>query len=131
MRPSTAVLSLVTLAAGAGGGWAAYELAGEPTETTATTAVADESPTTGARGTRVRWAPCEPPAVLRGNTCVTSVVRTVVLPAPAAAPRVPATGSAPATPAYQGDGDEGYDDADDHEEDEADDHDDEDHDEDD
>ena len=133
MRPSTAVLSLVTLAAGAGGGWAAYELAagdGEPTGasgTTGTTAVVDEAPATVVPGTRLRWAPCRPPAELQGNTCVTSVVRTVVLPGPAAAaatsPAPPKAASvAPAAPSYQGDDDESDDDEadDDHEEDDED-----------
>lgn len=31
-------------------------------------------------GTRFVWAPCEPPAVLKHNVCVTRVVRTVTVP---------------------------------------------------
>lgn len=51
--------------------------------------------------TRVRWAPCKPPAVRQGKVCVTEEVRTVVVPAPAAAPA-----PAPAAPVSHTDRDD-------------------------
>ncbi|GAA2146835.1 hypothetical protein GCM10009844_23440 [Nocardioides koreensis] len=49
-------------------------------------------------GSAFRWAPCRPPAHLEHGVCVTDVVRTVVVPAPAA----PAVPVAPGTATAQG-----------------------------
>ena len=108
MRPSSAVLAAVTLLVGVSGGVLAYDLAsraGESTPPTGPTAAAvsvDGVSARTERGTRVRWAPCKAPAVLRGDTCVTKVVRTLTLPA---APSAVGTAGAAAVPASQDDAD--------------------------
>lgn len=92
MRPITALLTATVLAVGLGGGAAAYRMASVPAETTRAAAVtvprAEPAPAATPapirKATRFRWAPCKPPAVRQGRACVTEVVRTVVLAAPAA-----------------------------------------------
>jgi hypothetical protein len=57
------------------------------------------------QGTHFRWAPCVAPAHLENGVCVTDVVHTVVVPAPAApaAPAAPYAAARQATqPAAQG-----------------------------
>lgn len=84
--------------------------------------------------TRFEWAPCEPPAELRGDECVTQVVQTVTLPsAPSGG------GSSSGDDNHQGGGsgddydepeashDDDGDDDDDHEDDEGEDHEEEEH----
>lgn len=48
------------------------------------TSPADDTTTADVVKPRKRWAPCEPPTVLEGRECVIDVVRTAILPAPAA-----------------------------------------------
>lgn len=126
MRPSTAVLSAFVVITGVAGGSVAYELASTvgpagSTATEITAALDEEEATTVPRPRlrlRLRWAPCKAPAVLHGDTCVTRVVRTVVLPDTGAAAST-ASGGVAATPAYQdddGDRDERFDDDEDRDE---------------
>jgi hypothetical protein len=73
--------------------------------------------------THFRWAPCKAPAVQQGDACVTQVVNTVVVPAPAA-PGVPSShGDDDGYPSGGGD-DDAYDDDDQYDDDEYDDDDD-------
>lgn len=116
MRPSTAVVSAFVVITGVAGGSVAYELASTvgPAGSTASeiTAALDEEEATTVPRPRLRWAPCKAPAVLHGDTCVTIVVLTGVLPDTGAAAST-ASGRVAATPAYQdddGDRDERLDD---------------------
>ena len=97
MKTIPALLFAAVLAVGLLGGVAAYQAASGPAAAGSSAASpADAGTTPTAERTRhvrpkVRWAPCQPPAVRQGKACVTEEVRTVVVPAPApAAPAAPA-----------------------------------------
>jgi hypothetical protein len=47
-------------------------------------------------GPTFRWAPCQKPAVRQGRACVTTVTRTVTLPAPVTVAPAPVRAAAPA-----------------------------------
>ncbi len=85
--------------AGVAGGVAVYQVtAPAPTEHAAPEAVA-ATPKARAAKSETRYAPCRPPSVLEAGKCVTTAVRTVTLPAPAApAPEAPSSGSGAAAP---------------------------------
>jgi hypothetical protein len=71
--------------AGVAGGVAVYQITA-PAEMefeAAAPAVAATPKARAAKG-ETRYAPCRPPSVLEGGKCVTTAVRTVTLPAPAA-----------------------------------------------
>jgi hypothetical protein len=83
--------------AGVAGGVAVYQITA-PAEMefeAAAPAVAATPKARAAKG-ETRYAPCRPPSVLEGGKCVTTAVRTVTLPAPAA--------PAPASAASSGSG---------------------------
>ena len=92
--------------AGVAGGVAVYQVtAPAATEHAAPEAVA-ATPKARAAKSETRYAPCRPPSVLEAGKCVTTAVRTVTLPAPAApAPEAAAPSSsgsgaaAPSAPA--------------------------------
>src|SRR4051794_10771630 len=103
MNPvSTLVMALALLFGGAGAVFA-FESASQPeVVTTAAAATEDVAPQAasparpGRRHHRpaVRWAPCPAGSTLLEGTCVTDVVETVALPAPAARPAGTGSGSA-------------------------------------
>jgi len=123
MKTFPALVLAAVLAVGLLGGLAAYQVASGATTASAQQASAPVAAAPAAPVARkahqrptVRWAPCKPPAVLRGKACVTDQVRTVVVPAPAAAAPAPASpvsathaapagGSHHAEPADDGHGD--------------------------
>lgn len=76
---SVGIMSAAVLV-GLGGASAAYELASGDRPTPSSQSVSGVAPSANAQLAKVRWAPCDPPAKLRGRVCVTDVVRTVVLP---------------------------------------------------
>jgi len=83
---SVAMMSAAVVTGLAGAG-VAYEIA-TAGQDGAAASVTDTSPVDDATAVDVvrpkkRWAPCVPPAALEGRECVTDVVRTVILPAPA------------------------------------------------
>lgn len=85
----SALLMSAALVAGVFGATTAYRSAaatGSPTgPVTASAAIAKaHAPQVVRPGTRFRWAPCPDGSQLEGRVCVTDVVRTVVIPAPAA-----------------------------------------------
>jgi hypothetical protein len=139
--------SLVVLGAavlvGLGGAGIAYDLA---TLEPATEPAVSSTTNSTATAPRVRWKPCEPPAVLEGRSCVTALVQVVPLSQSIESSNVPAApGAAEAAPARQPndsgreddgkrsghddlDDDSRYDDDDDHHEDDHDDDHEDDHD---
>jgi len=134
MKLTHSVLSL-SLAAGLVGSVAAYRATAgevEPEPASATPSAVSTAPARQlvVAGTTFAWAPCEPGARLERGTCVTDVVRTVVVPAAV----VP--GAVTVQPVAQTDGREDGDDredvyeqedADDDDRDDGEDHEDDDH----
>lgn len=101
-RLSAGILSAAALA-GLGGSTVAYAWAsaGNDAPAVARPAAQDKGRPAAQHAPRkapVRWAPCVPPAHLEQGVCVTDVVHTVVVPAPASPP-APAVPAAPGTPA--------------------------------
>jgi hypothetical protein len=101
-RLSAGILSAAALA-GLGGSTVAYAWAsaGNDAPTVARPAARDQARPSVQHSTQkapVRWAPCVAPAHLEQGVCVTDVVHTIVVPAPAA-PSAPAVPAAPGTPA--------------------------------
>ena len=101
-RLSAGILSAAALA-GLGGSTVAYAWASAGNDAPAVTRPAAQDkarPSTqhAPRKAPVKWAPCVAPAHLEQGVCVTDVVHTVVVPAPAA-PSAPAAPAAPGTPA--------------------------------
>lgn len=101
-RLSAGILSAAALA-GLGGSTVAYAWAsaGNDAPAVARPAAHDKARPSAQHAPRkapVRWAPCVPPAHLEQGVCVTDVVHTVVVPAPAS-PSAPAVPAAPGTPA--------------------------------
>src|SRR5688500_18699358 len=91
--------------AGVAGGVAVYQVTAPPaTEHAAPEAVA-ATPKARAAKSETRYDPCRPPSVLAAGKCVTTAVRTVTLPAPAApapeaaAPSSESGAAAPSAPA--------------------------------
>lgn len=117
--------AVVTGLAGAG---VAYEIASagqDDADTAVTDALpVDDTATAGVVKPRKRWAPCEPPAVLEGRTCVTDEVRTVVLPAPWAQDGAVAPRDGDGDGAGRDEADRAFDDRDDDREDQVESHDD-------
>jgi hypothetical protein len=106
------------LAVGLAGSVAAYRTAAgvgpeEPGRTAASTAA--PAAQVVQPGTRFRWAPCPPPSHLEDGVCVTEVVRTVVVPPPAASQPGPAAARLDGDDEGDDRGDDsgGYDDGDD------------------
>ncbi|GAA3802607.1 hypothetical protein [Nocardioides panacisoli] len=100
MKLITTGLASVLLAAGVAGSVAAYRsqsVQDVSVPTVRTTHAADPAASVAAepRQHRTRWAPCPKGSKLEKGTCVTDVVHTVVVPAPAAPAPSPA---APAVP---------------------------------
>lgn len=95
-RLSVGILSAAALA-GLAGSTVAYGWGSSSAGTTAAVTPSGSAQRPHAQvvrpGTHFRWAPCVAPAHLEHGVCVTDVVRTVVVPAPAAA-----TPAAPAAP---------------------------------
>ena len=119
MKTTTSLIAAVAAVLGIGGAATAYQLAATPTPTVqpVSQTVTDDSDGPVApeieEATHFRWAPCKAPAVQQGDACVTQVVNTVVVPAPAA-PGVPSShGDDDSSPAGGGGGDDQYDDDDD------------------
>ena len=92
MKTFNLVAAGAALVAGLAGGTTTYLVAAQPASespapdavrTTAVTVPA-VAPAPRTQKPIVRLAPCKPPAVREGKACVTDVVETVVLPAPAA-----------------------------------------------
>jgi len=100
MKVFSVLLGALALVAGLAGGMRAYSASAGPTSGPVTVAKAPSYPPAQVvrPGVVVRWAPCKAPAVRQGRACVTRVVHTVVLPAPApsTAPRSPAPQRRPA-----------------------------------
>lgn len=100
-RLSVGILSAAALAGLAGStvayGWGSSD-AGTPAPVSSPRSSEGQHAQVVRPATHFRWAPCVAPAHLEHGVCVTDVVRTVVVPAPAApAPAVPAApGTAPA-----------------------------------
>jgi hypothetical protein len=93
MNPVTSLVLSFALLLGGAGAVFAFESAANPGPATpaasapaapSTTAAAGQVRPTGHHRTRVRWAACAGGAHLEDGVCVTDVVRTVTLPAPAA-----------------------------------------------
>jgi hypothetical protein len=103
MNPVSAVILTLALLFGGAGAVFAFESAARPdaaatsvTAATDGTSTAEASPVSrSGRHHRppVRWAPCPAGTTLVENACVTDLVKTVTLPAPAA-PAVSQAGSA-------------------------------------
>jgi len=93
MKTGSLVILGASVVVGLAGAGVAYDLANlQPTtETTVSSTVTPSAPTR-----RVRWKPCEPPAVLEGRSCVTELVKQV--------PIAPSTRSSdlPGAPARDG-----------------------------
>jgi hypothetical protein len=86
MNIKSGLVLLIAIVAGVLGGTAAYQVAA-PTSSSAEPAARDSIVIK--KGDRARengrgLAPCKRPATLEGGRCVTDVVKTVVVPAPAA-----------------------------------------------
>ena len=98
-RLSVGILSAAALA-GLAGSTVAYGWGSSSAGTTAAVSSSRSAERPHAQvvrpGTHFRWAPCVAPAHLEHGVCVTDVVRTVVVPAPAAP--AAATPAAPAAP---------------------------------
>ena len=100
MKTIPALVLAAVVSVGLLGGVVAYQLASGPAGPSSSasaapvTPVGATAPRTHQSRPKVRWAPCEPPAVRQGKACVTEEVRTVVVPAPAA-PRSTTTRPAP------------------------------------
>jgi len=97
-RLSVGILSAAALA-GLAGSTVAYGWGSSSAGTTAAVSSSRSAERPRAQvvrpGTHFRWAPCVAPAHLEHGVCVTAVVRTVVVPAPAApAAATPAAPSA-------------------------------------
>jgi len=94
MKTIPALVIAAVVAVGLLAGVTTYQLASGPadagSEAVSPAVVTTPTARTDQPRTRVRWAPCEPPAVRHGKACVTEEVRTVVVPAPAPAPAAPA-----------------------------------------
>lgn len=102
MNLSSVGMICASAVVGLSGAGVAYQLNAVDTEESQPAPPAAASQQAQARTEpRVRWAPCEPPAVPKGDECVVDVVRTVTLPAPAAKPAdaAPAPAVAPAAAA--------------------------------
>lgn len=131
MNPvSTLVLALALLFGGAGAVFA-FESAAQPdpprsTVATVTDSAAATSAGPAARSARrhhrptVRWAPCPAGSTLVEDACVTDVVKTVTLPAPAAQAVSHSSGAAATSHSSGGDRDDDH--GEDHGEDRDDDH---------
>lgn len=132
MKRVTTIISAFAVTLGVGGGVAAFQSVGSATHDVAP--VSDSVPTqtrtpvpTIVPGVVFAMAPCEPPAVLEDDECVTTVVQTI--PAPAA-PNAPQSNSGDrsdqvAQTGHTGDGagdDDHADESDEAEADEPDDH---------
>ena len=132
MKRATTIISVFAVTLGVGGGMAAFQtLASAPHEV----APVSESVPTQTRtpvptivpGVVFAVAPCEPPAVLEDDECVTTVVQTIPAPATSNAPQSDdgAESDQVAQTGHPGDGEAGDDDhSDDHadESDEVDEH---------
>ncbi len=117
MKRATTIISAFALTLGVGGGAAAYQSLGSAAHEVAP--VSESVPThtrtpvpTIVPGVVFAVAPCEPPAVLEDDECVTTVVQTI--PAPAA-PNAPQSNSGDqndqvAQTGHQGDDEAGDDD---------------------
>lgn len=92
------LLSAAVLAVGLFAGTVAYQASSAaPDAGTSASAAAPATPAAHRQQRakpKVRWAPCKPPAELRGKACVTEQVRTVVVAAPAAPVRTVRTSHA-------------------------------------
>jgi hypothetical protein len=98
MKLFAVLLGALALVAGFTGGLRAYSSsahAGPPVPTARVSVPHYPKAQVVRPGPVVRWAPCAKPAVRVGKACVTTVTRTVTLPAPAATGAAPST--APAT----------------------------------
>lgn len=129
MKTLTAGVVSALLAAGTAGSVAAYRSqAGVDVVTRPAAQETPEAPVTahGQPRQRMRWAPCPAGSVLERGTCVTDVVRTVVLPStPQPAPASPAgavRGSDDGADDQSGGTEGGDDQGDDHADEHADDH---------
>lgn len=133
MNPVTSLVLSAALLVGGAGGVAAFQHAARPDLPTSASASAAETadpapaaatatPQPARRAQhrpRVRWAPCPDGSSLEDGVCVTDVVRTVTVPAPAA-PAVSHAGASATTQHLSGD-DDGDDEGDDHGDDHGDD----------
>ncbi len=130
MKTLTAGVTSAMLAVGIAGSVAAYRTqaaTGDVTRPAAQETSQDASPATTPRGGKpeVEWAPCAEGSILEKGACVTDVVHTVVLPAPASSVRPDPAPQAIATPQASADSqapDESDESDDADEQDEADDH---------
>lgn len=90
MKIANLIAAGVAMTAGLAGGTATYLVAAQPSPSsvpparTAPVTVPAAADTVKPQKPIVKLAPCKPPAVREGKACVTEVVETVVLPAPAA-----------------------------------------------
>jgi hypothetical protein len=97
MKLFAVLLATLALAAGFTGGLRAYSAAA-PTAPAPAPAAAPHYPKAMPvkPGPAFKWAPCVKPAVRQGKACVTTVTRTVTLPAPVVtAPAAPVQVAAP------------------------------------
>jgi len=96
MKLFAVLLGALALVAGFTGGLRAYSASEHhgPPIPTAQVSVRHHPPAQVVRpGPVVKWAPCVKPAVRVGRACVTHVIHTVALPAPAATTTAPTTTS--------------------------------------
>lgn len=96
MKLFAVLVATLALLAGFAGGMRAYSVAA-PAQAAPVSAPAPHHPKAQPvrPGPTFKWAPCKKPAVLEGRTCVTHVVHTVTIPAPAVAASAPVYSRAP------------------------------------
>lgn len=89
MKTTTSILAAAAVVLGLGGAATAYQLASAPgtavrpvSQSTADSDEVEVEVPEIEQGIEFQWAPCKPPAVLRGQQCVTNEVHTVVLSTP-------------------------------------------------
>lgn len=89
MKTTTSILAAAAVVLGLGGAATAYQLASAPgtavrpvSQSTADSDEVEVEVPKIEQGIEFQWAPCKPPAVLRGQQCVTNEVHTVVLSTP-------------------------------------------------
>jgi hypothetical protein len=102
-RTSSALGAVAATAAGTVGAAWAYDAGSSPGPPVPVASSTPAQAQAVAKRPLLVWAPCRPPAVLRGEACVTDRVRTVVLPAPPV-PALPPAASQPVAVTRSDDG---------------------------
>lgn len=109
------IVALIAAVIGIGGSAAAYQMAASPSSDVSPAAATTQPDKADAARAEVKvprivpakhfvWAPCEAPAVLKGDRCVTEVVQTVTLPSTGGG----TSGGDDSAPSHQGGGGGGH-----------------------